>query len=392
MTSSKTPVEQTLSPITVNDFIGQYWEQKPLHIARDDTSHFQHLVSTRAIEALLTGQDVYFPQVQATQSGVSIPMSDYADTDQKILPLRLLNLHGDGATVILSQANRLLASLDAFCRAMHETLQKRCQANVYLSPPACQGFNPHYDSHDVFILQVAGQKTFRFYAGGRVLPLNSQRFEPDDALLGERKTAITLNAGDTLYIPRGMMHDAIAEGSEPSLHVTLGVFTATFHDLMHEAVNHAVASEPQLRQSLSLFDDTAASLSESLLQTMTSVLSVETVTDALYSLQKDFVIGLPQDCDGQLQRIQAANTVNCQQTLVLRTSQIVALHEYENTTDILCNGQVLTFHGETARAVAWLYRHTSAVIDAIPELTAELQIDLARRLLRENLADVRPVT
>ena len=48
--------------------------------------------------------------------------------------------------------------LAALCRAMEKAFSSHFQANVYLSPPNAQGFGTHFDSHDVFVLQVAGSK------------------------------------------------------------------------------------------------------------------------------------------------------------------------------------------------------------------------------------------
>ena len=38
------------------------------------------------------------------------------------------------------------------------------QANAYITPPSNRGFDPHYDVHDVFILQTAGVKDYYFRA------------------------------------------------------------------------------------------------------------------------------------------------------------------------------------------------------------------------------------
>ena len=399
MTSPIAPVVKTLAPLSQTQFLDQYWEQQPLHIARDDPSYFCDLVTSASIDLLLSAQDVYFPQVQLTQSGTSIPVSDYADTTQKILPTRLLNLHDRGATVIVSQANRLLSPLNAFCRSLQASLGNRCQANVYLSPPGSQGFNPHYDSHDVFILQVSGQKTFRFYAGGQVLPLNRQRFDPELATCGELKRSITLNPGDTLYIPRGMMHDALAEGNEASLHVTVGVFTVTLVDLLEVLLNDAAEQHQPLRESLSLFDsdtgsvtDTPMGLMAALNSSLSAMLTESSVRQALTALQHDVALELPQDGHGLLSRLALAKAISLQTTVSIRQSKILSLNISEGQVELLSAGQVLTFHGASATAVRWIVKRSTLVVGDIPRLTDDEQITLVQRLVRENLADLHTTT
>ena len=84
-------------------------------------------------------------------------------------------------------------------------------------------FNAHYDSHDVFILQVAGSKTFNFYGGGTAQPYAHDDFEAARHPCGESQQSLLIEAGDTMSISRGVMHDAVA-GASSSLHIR-SVFT-----------------------------------------------------------------------------------------------------------------------------------------------------------------------
>jgi bifunctional lysine-specific demethylase and histidyl-hydroxylase NO66 len=59
-----------------------------------------------------------------------------------------------------------------------------------------------------------------------------------------------MEAGDCLYIPRGWIHDAETIDEEPSLHVTVGLLTKTWADLMLEAVSEVALRTPAFRKSL----------------------------------------------------------------------------------------------------------------------------------------------
>lgn len=37
-------------------------------------------------------------------------------------------------------------------------------ANLYLTPPDSQGFAPHYDDIEAFVLQIEGKKLWKIYA------------------------------------------------------------------------------------------------------------------------------------------------------------------------------------------------------------------------------------
>ena len=45
------------------------------------------------------------------------------------------------------------------------------QPNVYITPPAAQGFQVHHDTHDTSTAQISGEKTWRIYEPIIALPL-----------------------------------------------------------------------------------------------------------------------------------------------------------------------------------------------------------------------------
>lgn len=249
MESVKNALALVIAPLTEEDFFNDYWEKDPLHIHRSDAAHFESLTSIDAIETLLSTQSLSYPSVQLTRSGHTIDVSDYTDDSNRIQAHRLIEEHRNGATIVISQAHQNIPSLAEFRRGMQRDCHLRCQTNLYLSPPSQQGFNAHYDSHDVFILQVHGDKTFNFYEGGVELPFQHDRFESTQQTAGALTKSITLTPGDTLYIPRGVMHDAVA-CKESSLHITLGVYAVTHRDLILEAIQLLTTDDPAFRKSI----------------------------------------------------------------------------------------------------------------------------------------------
>ena len=115
-----------------------------------------------------------------------------------------------------------LPSLAALCRAVERTFSSHFQTNIYLSPRNAQGFKTHYDSHDVFVLQVSGSKHWTLVRHASIeLPLRGQGFDPEKHIPGPPTREFTIQAGDVLYCPRGLFHAARAT-DEVSLHITLG--------------------------------------------------------------------------------------------------------------------------------------------------------------------------
>src|SRR5262249_23030854 len=148
---------------------------------------------------------------------------DYAFPESGRIDLpRAYQLFNSGATIALGQMHERLPELATLCRAMEQRFSSHFQTNLYLSPRNAQGFKTHFDSHDVFALQVAGSKQWTLNDTLIELPLHGQKFEPEKHMAGAATREITLRAGDVLYCPRGLFHSARAT-DEVSLHITLGV-------------------------------------------------------------------------------------------------------------------------------------------------------------------------
>jgi len=142
-----------------------------------------------------------------------------------------------GATIVLQALHHTWGPLAAFCRTLEAALGERVQANAYFTPRSAQGLAVHHDTHDVFVLQVAGEKHWRVYEPAVELPLQSQRYSK--ALHGEPGPPVedcVLRAGDTMYLPRGWLHDALT-GDAESLHLTIGVKVYTWLDAVKAALD-----------------------------------------------------------------------------------------------------------------------------------------------------------
>ena len=143
----------------------------------------------------------------------------------------MLRLFAEGSTVVLQGLHRLWPPLIEFAGQLAADLGHPTQVNAYVTPPSSRGFSPHYDVHDVFVLQVAGEKHWRIHEPVLADPLRDQPWTDraaEVAAAAEREPVIdaVLRPGDALYLPRGYMHSAQALG-EISAHLTVGVHPVT---------------------------------------------------------------------------------------------------------------------------------------------------------------------
>ena len=175
---------------------------------------------------------------------------------------KLVGLFGEGATMVLQALHRVWPPIIDFVGALAAELGHPVQANAYVTPPQNQGFDDHYDVHDVFVLQVSGTKEWRIHAPVWDAPLRDQpwtdrRADVQRAAAEPPLIQAVLEPGDCLYLPRGFLHAATALGGV-STHLTLGVHTWTRYALAEQLTTQALAAlagDAAVRGSLALGTD-----------------------------------------------------------------------------------------------------------------------------------------
>ena len=148
---------------------------------------------------------------------------------------RALSEFEAGATLVLQGLHHSWPPLAEFCRLLEQELQHPAQANAYFTPRDAQGLPVHHDTHEVFSLQVSGEKRWLVYEPALELPLKEQHYKPAVGAPGAPVHDVTLKPGDTLYLPRGWLHEA-ATSSTDSLHITIGVNVYTWLDAFKAAL------------------------------------------------------------------------------------------------------------------------------------------------------------
>ena len=242
-----------LAPVPAARFERDHYEQRPCLVARNSPGYYDELLGMQELDALLCRHSVGSRDISLVKSGSTIAGAEYTSEEGRVDPLAVARLVDDGATVILSQLQHRIPALAGLCVAVGEVFSSRVQTNVYVTPPGSRGFDPHWDTHDVFVLQVAGRKNWLMHGTQRVLPLRGQRLGSPDSEPGPNSVRVEaqleLKRGDALYIPRGHVHSARCAG-EASLHITLGVTGFTWADFLLEGVAAAALDEAALRQNL----------------------------------------------------------------------------------------------------------------------------------------------
>ncbi len=241
-------------------FATEHWSRTPLlSRATQLPSGFDDLLCPADVDELVADRALRTPFFRTVSEGGGLPapvrtvtagarrISDLVDADA------LAAQHAEGATLVLQSVHRMHPPVARFCRELAGELGHATQCNAYVTPGGeHQGFDFHHDTHDVFVLQVSGRKRWIVHQPVVRLPLSSQaeagaHLVPDGA---EPLLDVELEAGDALYLPRGYVHAALTT-DEHSVHLTVGVLSTTWYDVLQDAVSLA-GREEAFRDALPL--------------------------------------------------------------------------------------------------------------------------------------------
>jgi len=244
-------LEALLAPVGISSFFAKYWMQRPLHVTREaDISAMP--ISLTDIE-YLTLSLISPPQgwLTVVRDGTEVNPAGLRGKAGFIDAQRLREVWAAGCTILLTNLQRRVPAVSALTRQLEidllqhgVALSQPIVANAYATPSKSQGFKPHFDMHDVLILQIEGRKRWRLYPPREPYPLELRRLSPDE--LGDPGMEVELSPGDLLYIPRGHPHDANSlQGA--SLHLTFSIHVHTWLDLALALLK----ASPDFRQGLS---------------------------------------------------------------------------------------------------------------------------------------------
>jgi len=228
-----------VTPLSKDEFVSRYWGREPVVIARSDPDFYDDLFTLQDFDEAITRDPSYVKLANAaTKKNLSYKPSA-PGLESVLADLR------DGGTVVLDQLHNKDPKLNLLCRALAPDFSHRFQTNLYLTPPNGKGFSPHWDNHDVFILQVVGSKKWQIEKQRRALPQKGEAMGDEGRELTGDLHTLTLNKGDLIYIPRGFVHAAECD-AEASLHITLGVTGTYWEDLLYAAIQSKIRQDKEL--------------------------------------------------------------------------------------------------------------------------------------------------
>ncbi len=386
-------------------FATAYWGREPLLSSAGELAGpagFRDLLSPDAVDELLSRHGLRTPFLRLASQGTVLPDARFtgsggagAEIGDQVVDEKVMQLYAGGATLVLQGLHRLWPPLIDFARQLGGELRQPVQVNAYLTPPASQGFSTHYDTHDVFVLQIDGTKRWRIHPPVLPDPLERQAWggrsrEVAATAGGEPALDVLLEPGDALYLPRGWLHSAQAQGTR-SLHLTFGVRALTRYALVEELLALA-ADDVRLRATLPYGLD--VSDPEALEPEVTE--TVEALRDWLDSVSPAAVAARLRDRQwssarpapiGPLAQLDFAEQLDPDSRITVRDGlrwQVTG--SGADHVVLRLAGRTLTFPAYCAPALRMALGGTPLRVGDLPLDDDADRLVLARRLLREALA------
>lgn len=240
-------LRKILGDLYYEDFLRHYWTVNALYISGQESnkeSYFQTLFNWDKLNHLLNYHQLKPPTIRFSRDGQSLASQPKVSNWREVLH--------QGATLIINELQCRVPALQQFTAELSHELGVSTQVNMYCSPAEQQGFDCHYDTHDVFILQIYGEKEWFIFRETEPYPTEQSRSRDDLPPSSDPYLHCILKPGDCLYIPRGHWHYAVAQDCT-SLHLTVGIHAPTGLDWLRWLSSDLV-NMPEWRQSLPLFN------------------------------------------------------------------------------------------------------------------------------------------
>jgi ribosomal protein L16 Arg81 hydroxylase len=387
-------------------FGAEYWGQKPLlSRASDLDQDFSDLFSPAAVDELVADRGIRTPFTRMAKEGTVLGTGRFtssggfgAEIADQVDADKVLREFSDGSTLVLQGLHKTWEPLAEFTRQLIADVGHPAQVNAYITPASSRGFDPHYDVHDVFVLQIAGEKRWTIHEPVHRDPLANEPWTDHKDAVTERATFTpyleeTFAPGDVLYLPRGWIHSATALG-DFSIHLTIGVSAHTRSELAARMIAKLTAS-PSLRAALPMSVDRMpperlqALVREATADLMELLAGDDFADDVAAEAATEFRGAIRPEPVHPLATVTALGTLGADTVVAWRRGLQRTVTTTATHVTVSLPTRSVSLPIEAAAAVHALAVGDPVRVGDLPELDAASAVVVARRLVREAILLVR---
>lgn len=257
LVSHPSALASLVSPTPVSRFLDHYWPERVFE-AHGPLSRLPPVFTSKQLSsfrALATGYRGWLGFGQGAKSSRMLSV-------QEVNPLHLYEI---GLSVYLPDISEDVPEAASFLRALERDLgidEGCCRITVWASPRG-DGAPTHFDSEDVFSVQLAGTKRFEvapmkeysYPLGGQFAPgsppyddMYPQIENGFPEVADSDFVAVDMKPGSVLFIPRGTWHRTQAE--QDSFAISIGVRPPALVESFLEQLRYMLLQHPEWRRPL----------------------------------------------------------------------------------------------------------------------------------------------
>jgi ribosomal protein L16 Arg81 hydroxylase len=404
MSRSSFHLDSLLAPTPLEEFFSGYWEQAPLVCARRDPGHYQALLGVSDVDFILSS--AFTTDKTAVEALGTAKVKKFLKGDFATHISDLYDAYRRGSTIRVNRVHRYWKPLRELCRSLEQSFTFPVRANLYCTPASATPSRRHYDTHDVFVLQISGSKSWRIFQPLVKLPLATVPplpFEQRTEMLkyarggpkkgrasisedecGQPINELTLEAGDLLYVPRGFPHDAWTT-DQPSTHVTIGLHVVRWLDLLSVALGQVSNRDARFRQALPIDNDARNDLEELFSALVQEFATQANLKDATEELASSFVQARQAVGDGTLAGSVPIADIDGNTLLEHRPGHLCRFAQNGGAVGIVSAHSALwmpTVFDEALRFIATTRQFCASEIPG--QITDNSKLSLARRLIEDG--------
>lgn len=239
-----------LQPLPVDTFLDEIWATRHYHVKRCQPGYFDRLLpGSSAVDGLLEHVQPEASVVRLVKGGQDKDPATYRRPDGGLDSGRARDGLGEGYSIVVNGVERYLRTIASLSHSIEVALNFPTRVNAYVTPPESTGFVPHYDPHDVLVVQIQGSKTWHLSNDAVIPPHEIQRRKGVGTDELTSPSDVCLQPGDVLYVPRGQVHSAETH-SELSVHLTIGLHAPTVLTLITHALYALSLRDPGVHARL----------------------------------------------------------------------------------------------------------------------------------------------
>ncbi len=224
-----------MAPSTEEQFIECFLHKRRLFIKSNDARRAEALLPRWMLDRLIASDFLPTERLSVLQGGSSVAQGRFRNPDGRLRQGALDDLTAEGVSFVVNRIDDDVPSIARLSASLQRRLGHRLWVNSYVTYGPGGALRPHYDDHDVIVLQIHGSK--RWFGHGAPYP-SPIRPSLEDEDFGPPVWEELLAPGDVLYLPRGEVHHTSVEGAS-SVHLTLGVETRRGVDFLAKLVGDA---------------------------------------------------------------------------------------------------------------------------------------------------------